>query len=197
MGAREDLLAIPDEVLRNGHIGQAVLVHMDFLDAPKRWWTGFGDLEVNGHVWQGIGDLITISPISSSYQVSAEQVTFEVAATPEMLALALAAKARVRDRSVTVFLQLFAMEDAEGVERGQPIGSPMALYSGTMTKMPWAASGPNQRTLRVEAEGMFFRRNAAPRPTRSWSRRYRRPFPSRTRRASRTGQPSRSQESRA
>ena len=163
MGAREDLLAIPDEVLRNGHIGQAVLVHMDFLDAPKRWWTGFGDLEVNGHVWQGIGDLITISPISSSYQVSAEQVTFEVAATPEMLALALAAKARVRDRSVTVYLQLFAMEDAEGVERGQPIGSPMALYSGTMTKMPWAASGPNQRTLRVEAEGMFFRRNAAPR----------------------------------
>lgn len=163
MGARDDLLAIPDEVLRNGHIGQAVLVHMDFLDAPKRWWTGFGDLEVNGHVWQGIGDLIAISPISSSYQVSAEQVTFEVAATPEMLALALAAKARVRDRSVTVYLQLFAMEDAEGVERGQPIGSPMALYSGTMTKMPWAASGPNQRTLRVEAEGMFFRRNAAPR----------------------------------
>ena len=163
MGARDDLLAIPDEVLRNGRIGQAVLVHMDFLDAPKRWWTGFGDLEVNGHVWQGIGDLITISPISSSYQVSAEQVTFEVAATPEMLALALAAKARVRDRSVTVYLQLFAMEDAEGVERGQPIGSPMALYSGTMTKMPWAASGPNQRTLRVEAEGMFFRRNAAPR----------------------------------
>lgn len=163
MGAREDLLAIPDDVLRSGRIGQAVLVHMDFKDSPKRWWTGFGDLEVNGHLWQGLGDLITISPISSSYQVSAEQVTFEVAATPEMLALALAAKARVRDRSVTVYLQLFAMEDAEAVERGQPIGSPMALYSGTMTKMPWAASGPNQRTLRVEAEGMFFRRNAAPR----------------------------------
>lgn len=163
MGARDDLLAIPDEVLRNGNIAQAVLVHMDFRDTPKRWWTGFGDLQVNGHLWQGLGDLITISPISSSYQVSAEQVTFEVAATPEMLALALAAKDRVRDRSVTVYLQLFAMEDAEGAERGQPIGSPMALYSGTMTKMPWAANGPSQRTIRVEAEGVFFRRNAAPR----------------------------------
>ena len=160
MGARDDLLAIPDEVLRNGNIAQAVLVHMDFRDTPKRWWTGFGDLQVNGHLWQGLGDLIGISPISSSYQVSAKQVTFEVAATPEMLALALAAKDRVRDRSVTVYLQLFAMEDAE---RGQPIGSPMALYSGTMTKMPWAANGPIQRTIRVEAEGVFFRRNAAPR----------------------------------
>ena len=163
MGAREDLLAIPDDVLRSGRVGQAVLVHMDFRDSPKRWWTGFGDLEVGGYLWQGLGDLITISPISSSYHVSAEQVTFEVAATPEMLALALAAKDRVRDRPVTVYLQMFAMEDTGGAGRGQPIGSPMALYSGTMTKMPWAASGPNQRTLRVEAEGMFFRRNAAPR----------------------------------
>ena len=108
MGAREDLLAIPDEVLRSGQIAQAVLVHMDFQGAPKRWWTGFGDLEVAGQTWQGLGDLISISSISSTYQVSAEQVTFELAATPEMLGLALAAKARVRERAVTIYLQLFA-----------------------------------------------------------------------------------------
>lgn len=167
MGAREDLLAIPDELLRSGRIGQAVLVFMDFLDAPKRWWTGFGDMEVGGHTWQGLGDLITISPISTTYQVSAEQVTFDVAATPEMLALALNAKDRVRDRSVTVYLQLFAMDgvevEGEGIESGQPIGSPMALYSGTMQRMPWSATGSNQRTIRIEAEGNFFRRNMAPR----------------------------------
>ncbi|MGA0617416.1 hypothetical protein [Paracoccus sp. KR1-242] len=167
MGAREDLLAIPDEVLRSGRIGQAVLVHMDFLDSPKRWWTGFGDLEVAGHTWQGLGDLITISEISSTYQVSAQQVTFDVAATPEMLALALSAKDRVRDRAVTVFLQLFAMDDVEvsgsEIQHGQPVGSPMALYSGTMQRMPWSATGSNQRTIRIEAEGNFFRRNMAPR----------------------------------
>ncbi|AWX94004.1 hypothetical protein DPM13_16425 [Paracoccus mutanolyticus] len=82
MGAREDLLAIPDEVLRSGQIAQAVLVHMDFQGAPKRWWTGFGDLEVAGQTWQGLGDLISISPISSTYQVSAEQVTFDHSAAP-------------------------------------------------------------------------------------------------------------------
>ncbi|QFQ87312.1 hypothetical protein F8A10_07675 [Paracoccus kondratievae] len=158
MGAREDLLAIPDELLRTGQIGQAVLVHMDFRDAPKRWWTGFGDLHVGGHTWEGLGDLISISPISSSYQVSAEQVTFEVAATQQMLELALAAKERVRDRAVTVYLQLFDLTNGE-----TPIGSPMALYTGTMQRMPWAASGARQRSIRVECEGLFFRRNAAPR----------------------------------
>lgn len=160
MGAREDLLAIPDEVLRSGEIGQAVLVFMDFRDAPKRWWTGFGDMDVAGHTWQGLGDLISISPIQSTYQVSAEQVTFQVAATQEMLALALAAKTRVRDRAVTIFLQLFAME---GADRGQPIGSPIALYNGTMQRMPWSADGPDNRTISLECEGLFFRRNAAPR----------------------------------
>lgn len=170
MGAREDLLAIPDEVLRSGQIAQAVLVHMDFQGAPKRWWTGFGDLEVAGQTWQGLGDLISISPISSTYQVSAEQVTFELAATPEMLGLALAAKTRVRERAVTIYLQLFANArmaafTAGGGElmTGNPIGSPMALYSGLMMRMPWSARGSTERRIRLECEGLFFRRNAPPR----------------------------------
>lgn len=167
MSARDDLLAIPDDLLRSGRIAQAVLVHMDFRDTPKRWWTGFGDLNVAGHVWQGLGDLISISPISTTYQVSAEQVTFEIAATPEMLALALAAKDRVRDRAVTISLQLFATEGVQvgddAILGGQPVGSPMALYSGLMMRMPWGADGPGRRTLRVECEGLFFRRNQPPR----------------------------------
>lgn len=167
MTARDDLLAIPDDLLRSGRITQAVLVHMDFKDTPKRWWTGFGDLAVAGHTWQGMGDMISISPISSAYQVSAEQVTFELAATPELLALALAAKTRVRDRAVTIYLQLMATDGVtvagDDIVSGEPVGSPMALYSGVMMRMPWAAEGPNQRTIRLECEGLFFRRNQPPR----------------------------------
>lgn len=174
MGARDDLLAIPDEVLRSGQIAQAVLVHMDFQGAPKRWWSGFGDLvtvdDDGQKTWQGLGDLISISPISSTYQVSAEQVTFDLAATPEMLGLALAAKSRVRERAVTIYLQLFANArmaafTAGGGEllTGDPIGSPMALYSGLMMRMPWSASGSSERRIRLECEGLFFRRNAPPR----------------------------------
>ena len=157
MGARDDLLAIPDEVLRNGQIGQAALVFMDFRDTPRRWWAGFGDLDAGGHRWQGLGDLIDISPIETAYDLSATQVTFSLACTPDLLALALDAKARVRDRAVTVSLQLFEMDTK------QTLGSPFVLFSGTMMGMPWSATGPDQRTLTVEAEGLFFRRNAPPR----------------------------------
>lgn len=167
MPARDDLIAIPDELLRNGNIGQAALVFMDFLNSPQRWWTGFGDLDVGGHRWRGLGDLISMSSIQTNYQVSAKKMSFEVAATQEMLALALNAKARVRDRAVTVYLQMFAMDDVEvagsNILSGQPIGSPIALFNGTMQKMPWSADGPNQRKITIEAEGLFFRRNSPPR----------------------------------
>lgn len=164
MGARDDLLAIPDEVLRQGRIGGAALVFMDFRDNPKRWWSGFGDVNAGGHTWQGVGDLIGISPIETAYDLSAQPVTFTVSVTPEMLANALNAKDQVRDRAVTVSLQLIAIEGQDGdMQRGQPIGSPMVMFSGLMQRMPWSASGPTQRTLMVEAEGLFFRRNAPPR----------------------------------
>ena len=167
MPARDDLIAIPDELLRNGNIGQAALVFMDFRDSPQRWWTGFGDLNVAGQLWRGLGDLISISEIETSYQVSAQQVSFEVAATQEMLTLALDAKNRVRDRAVTVYLQLFAMDDVEvagsDILSGQPIGSPIALFNGLMMRMPWSAEGPDQRRITIEAEGLFFRRNSPPR----------------------------------
>ena len=157
MGIREDLLAIPDDVLRSGQIGQAALVWMDFAGGAKRWWTGFGDLDAGGHRWQGVGDLISISPISTAYDLSAEPMTFTLACTPELLALAINAKARVRDRTVMVSLQLFDMDTK------QVLGSPFVMFSGTMQRMPWKASGPTERTLTVEAEGLFFRRNAPPR----------------------------------
>lgn len=139
MPAWDDLISILDEELRHGRIGQAVLVFMDFREGPERWWTGFGDLDVGGHRWQGVGDLVSIGRISTAYQVSAKQVTFKVAATPQMFALALYAKARVRDRAVTVYLQLFsnirqADFTAGGGElmAGDPVGAPISLFNGTM-----------------------------------------------------------------
>lgn len=170
MGARDDLLAIPDEVLRQGQIGGAALVHMAFKDSPQRWWTGFGDLDAGGHRWKGLGDLINISPIETTYDLSAQPVTFTLAATPELMAKALNAKDQVRDRAVRVYLQLFAVEaqvdvtpGGQEIQRGQPLGSPLPMFVGTMQRMPWSATGPTQRTLQLEAEGLFYRRNAPPR----------------------------------
>ena len=170
MGARDDLLAIPDATLRQGQVGGAALVHMAFKDNPQRWWTGFGDLDAGGYRWKGLGDLINISPIETAYDLSAQPVTFTLAATPELMAKALNAKDQVRDRQVTVSLQLFAVEahaaftpGGQEIQRGQPLGSPLTMFVGTMQRMPWSATGPTQRTLQLEAEGLFYRRNAPPR----------------------------------
>lgn len=170
MDARDDLLAIPDEVLRDGRIAQAVLVFMDFKDAPKRWWTGFGPLEVGGHTWEGLGDLVGVSEIESSYSLSAREVTFTIAATPEMLGHALNAKNQVRDREVTVYLQLFANAQLASftpgggeIMSGDPVGSPMSLFTGTMQRMPYEGQGTTKRRITLEAWGIWMRRNAAPR----------------------------------
>ena len=75
----------------------------------------------------------------------------------------------IRDRTVMVYNQLFAVEAMAGftsnggeIQRGQPLGSPFVMFSGTMQRMPWRATA-DQRTLTLEAEGLFFRRNAPPR----------------------------------
>ena len=163
MSARGDLLAIPDERLRNGEIAEAALVWMDFVGGAKRWWTGFGPLTHAGEDWQGVGDLIDVSDITTSYQLTADPVTFSLAATSEMVVLAKDAARRVRGRGVIVYSQFFEVRPSGFADPWQPIGSPSALFSGTMGQMTYAMDGPSRREIQLQCEGLFVRRNAPPR----------------------------------
>lgn len=157
MSARDDLLAIPDELLRAGEVAEVALVHMDFATGAKRWWTGVGDLPQGGHIWQGTGDLIDLGILTTSYQVNAAPVDFQVAATPEMIALAQNAAAAVRGRDVTVWTLLFSTVTM------QPIASPIALFAGQMWRLTYEAEGSTSRLITLHAEGLFARRNKPPR----------------------------------
>lgn len=164
MGARDDLLAIPDERLRNGDIAEAVLVFMDFGSGARRWWAGFGDLVHAGHTWLGLGDMIAIEGLTTDYQMSADAVTFTLAATPEMMGLVVDARGLVLGRAVQVFSQLFdRVPDSAAQQPWQPMGSPMALFTGTMGPMTLSAEGPTERTIALQCEGLWARRNAPPR----------------------------------
>lgn len=163
MGARDDLLAIPDALLRGGEIAEAALCWMDFGTGAKRWWAGFGDLDHAGHVWQGTGDVISISDLTTDYQMSASPVTFSFAATAEMMALVQAATTAVRGRQVIVYSQLFAVLPEGGAQPWQPIGSPLALFSGTMGPMTYSAEAVTSRAISLQCEGLWARRNAPPR----------------------------------
>lgn len=163
MTARDDLLAIPDELLRNGSIAEAVLCWMDFATGAKRWWAGFGDLDHAGYRWSGTGDTIGISDLTTDYQMSADPVSFDLAATPEMMALAQANPTAVRGRTVIVYGQLFSTLASAAVSAWQPLGSPFALFSGTMGQMTYAADGASNRKISLQCEGLWVRRNAPPR----------------------------------
>lgn len=163
MGARDDLLAIPDELLRNGSIAEAVLCWMDFATGAKRWWAGFGPLQHAGHIWDGTGDLISISDLTTDYQMSADPVTLSLAATPEMVAAAIASKTAVRGRQIVIYSQLFATVQVGDTGPWQPLGQPMAMFSGTMGPMRRAKRGPGDRQLSLQCEGLWARRNAPPR----------------------------------
>lgn len=163
MTARDDLLAIPDELLRNGSIAEAVLCWMDFATGAKRWWAGFGDLDHAGFIWQGTGDTIGISDLNTDYQMSADPVTFDLAATPEMITLAQTSTSAVRGRAVIVYSQLFSATGSQSVGPWQPIGSPFSLFSGTMGQMNYSAEGRANSRIRLQCEGLWVRRNAPPR----------------------------------
>ena len=163
MTIRDDINAIPDADLRSGAISADYLVHMDFVDMPKRWWTGWGDLESGGHVWQGIGDMISISDLPASYGPSADQITLTLqGATQEMLALAKAASSRVYGRDITVYQQFFSVTPVDSTAQPwSPLGPAFALYSGRMDQMTYKASEVT-RAIELTAEGLFTNRNAPP-----------------------------------
>jgi hypothetical protein len=163
MGARDDLLAIPDELLRNGSIAEAVLCWMDFSTGAKRWWAGFGDLQHAGHLWLGTGDAFELSELTSDYQMSAAPVTVSLAATAEMILLTKNSKTAVTGRQIIVYSQLFATTQIDAVGPWQPLGSPMALFTGTMAALTYSAQGPQSKMISLQCEGLWTRRNAPPR----------------------------------
>lgn len=171
MGAREDILAIPDELLRSGKVTEATLVRMDFATGQRRFWTGWGDLEVGGEVWQGTGDVISISSLGASFNLSAVPLEFKLAATEEYLALIKGASSVYQGRAVTVYQLLFVTQQAvasdgaewePGVatEPWQPIGAPYAIFTGTMRRLNVRFAGLDEASMTLKCEGLFVRRSA-------------------------------------
>jgi hypothetical protein len=165
---RDDILAIPDAKLRTGAISADYLVFMDFLDTPKRWWTGWGDIESGGYTWRGIGNMIGISDLPSSYSPSADQITMTLqSATQEMMTLSQEASTRVYGRDITVSHQFFDVApDNAAAQPWTPLGPSFVLYAGRMDQMTFKASRDNDgnttRSIELTAEGLFTNRNAPP-----------------------------------
>jgi hypothetical protein len=154
--------ATVDAYLAGRSVGVAPLVFMDFVEAPRRWWAGFGTLPtLDGNSWQGTGSLITIDGLQEDVGTVATPMTFTLSGVDaEIVTLARNASSRVKGRRVVVYLQFFDItSDNAGVAPWAPLDQPDAIKVGVMDQMRVIAEGPSSRSIIVTAEGLWTGRN--------------------------------------
>lgn len=138
----------------------ALLVFMDILEAPKRWWTGFGNLDAMGYRWQGTGALIGIDGLQTGSGTVAPQTTFTLSGVDsEIVSMAVQGSSRVKDRLVRVWLQYFDVSGASQVYGN--LGEPITIWTGRMDTLKLTASATS-RQVTLSAESLWANRNRPP-----------------------------------
>lgn len=141
-------------------IAGTILVFMDFVDAPRRWWPGFGSLVSGGQTWQGTGELISVDGLEQPMGTAAPQTTFMLSGVDStIVTLARNSSGKVKGRRVVVYVQFFQLD---GTQAWVPLDSPAAVWSGKMDQMKYAAQGPSSRSVTVTAESLWVNRSRPP-----------------------------------
>ena len=63
----------------------ALLVELDFLSAPARFWSGIGPLDWDGKIWTGAGELLQLGEIEEATDGTATVMTGTLAGVPSDL----------------------------------------------------------------------------------------------------------------
>lgn len=142
-------------------IGASLLVFMDFKDAPRRWWTGFGMLDAGNAEWTGLGKFVSVDGLEGQVGTAAPQATFTVSGVdPDIVAQARASSDRVKGRRAVVYIQFFHTSPTDaGDQVHSLLDTPYAVWSGKMDQVQFSASGPSLRTITVTAETLWASRN--------------------------------------
>jgi hypothetical protein len=71
-------------------VGIYFAVDLLFSTAPLYFWTGYGDLDVDGKTYTGAGELLQFSPVAEDTEVSAKGLTISLSGIPsELLSVAI------------------------------------------------------------------------------------------------------------
>ena len=155
-------------------IGASLLVWMDFKDAPRRWWVGFGTLRAGGYEWLGLGTLISVEGIEWQGGTAATEATFTLSKVdPEIEAIVRESEGqgvvtlaqrdsdRVADRKVVVYLQFFhtsATRSGLAEQVHSNLDRPVAIWAGKMAK-PRFSGDLTTKTIVVPANNLWADRN--------------------------------------
>jgi hypothetical protein len=138
-----------------GSIRAAILVRLDFKTAPKAVHLGNGNIiTLDGTVWTGLGDVISIEGGGQAAGMVAPQMIFTVPATREMLDLADDTANEVYGRFIGVALQFID-------ENWQAVDSPRVIFTGIMDHMRSQIGRNGTASLKLIAESPFVRRATA------------------------------------
>lgn len=149
--------AIVQAALAGRSLQADFLVHMDFRDTPKRFWTGWGELDAAGYRWQGMGGLVAIDGLEQATGTVATETTFTLSGLDaDVVSAAVGAADRAVGRRVQVFMQMF---DVSG--NHQPLAEPFAVWTGTMGEPRFTADS-GTRQVAISALSLMSRRNSPP-----------------------------------
>ena len=124
------------------------LVKAEFDSTPPEdrnlyLWSGFGDLTFNSKNYLGVGNLLSISAVDESTDLTATGASIVLSGIQSTL-LAIARDEDYQGRPITIYLG--ALDDT-----GDLIASPTVLFSGFMDVMTIAEAGETS-TISVTAE---------------------------------------------
>ena len=121
-------------------------------------WTGMGDLTYDSETYTGLGDLLTISEIKETSDVSATGINVSLTGVKSSL-IAVAKNHEYQGRELTV--RLGAFDDS-----GSLIADPVIIFSGFMDTMTIAEAGEYSTiTIAVENKLVAFERSRVRRYT--------------------------------
>jgi len=119
------------------------LVHMVFDSSELNIWSGVGDLSFDSVTYTGLGDLLSISDIKETSDISATGINVSLSGVKTSL-IAIAKDQDYQGRELTVRLGAFN-------ESGSLIADPVIIFSGFMDTMTIAEAG-NYSTISIAVE---------------------------------------------
>jgi len=134
------------------------LVDLEFASGSIYLWSGLGDLSFNSNTYIGAGDLLSISSVQESTELTATGAQITLGGIKQSL-LTLARDEPYQGRPLTIRLGAFD-------ENGDLIASPVIVFSGFMDVMTINDSGETS-TITVSAENklIVFQKTAVRRYT--------------------------------
>ena len=127
------------------------LVHMVFDSSELNIWSGVGNLSFDSVTYTGLGDLLSISEIKETSDISATGISVSLSGVKTSF-IAMAKDQDYQGRELTVRLGAFN-------ESGSLIADPVIIFSGFMDTMTIAEAGAySSITIAVENKLVAFER---------------------------------------